>query len=386
MEFGLSVEQEELRALAAKVANDVFASMAIEWDRDSTALPMEHRELLASLGFLGIAIGEEYGGSGGTLLDSLLVLEEFAKVNRVASWQIFEANTGAARVLELHASDGLRKRLLPEITSGRLTMAVSISEPEAGSAATDLVTRARRDGDSYVINGLKRWCTGAGNSELYLVYVRLNDAPGAKGIGAIVVEADRTGVSFGAQEQLMGFRGVGSADIMLDDVRVPAENLVAEAGEFSKLFSAFSIERLGNATHSLAIGQACVDLTGAYIQERQQFGKDLVEFQSVQTTFADMLVDVEAARLLVWRAANDAGRGTPDPFHTSVAKCFANEMAKRVSDRAIQLHGGYGYHSDYHVERHHRDAHGWSIAGGTPTMQRTRIVSEMLGRRFDQRA
>lgn len=385
MSSDLTGEQKQLRSLAAEVAKDQYADSALKWDQDRTPLPADARKDLADLGFLGISIAEEHGGGGGTLLDALLVLEEFAKVNRVASWQIFEANTGAARVIELHAPPALRRRLLPEIVSGRQTMAVSISEPEAGSAATDMSTFARRDGDSYVINGRKRWCSGAGHAELYLVYVRLDDRPGAAGIGALVVEAGTRGMTFGPQEDLMGFRGIGSADIIFDDVRVPAENLVVGAGGFSRLFSTFSIERMGNATHSLAIGQACVDLTSAYVQERQQFGKDLIEFQNVQTALADMVIDVEAARLLVWRAARGAGTGKPDPLHASMAKCFANDMAKRVSDAAIQLHGGYGYHPEYHVERHHRDAHGWAIAGGTPTMQRMRIVSQHLGRRFDLR-
>jgi butyryl-CoA dehydrogenase len=213
----------------------------------------------------------------------------------------------------------------------------------------------------------------------------MTDEPGAKGIGALIVEADRPGVSFGARERLMGFRGIPSADIRFDDVIVPAANLVIGPGEFGKLFQAFSIERLGNSTMSLAIGQAALDRTVSYVQERTQFGKPLIEFQSVQMTIADMILQVEAARLLVERAARTAGTGLPDPLEVSLAKCTANEMAKRVSDLAIQLHGGNGYTEEYGLERLHRDAHGWALAGGTPTMQRIRIVSELLGRRFDQR-
>jgi butyryl-CoA dehydrogenase len=200
------------------------------------------------------------------------------------------------------------------------------------------------------------------------------------------VEADRPGVSFGARERLMGFRGIPSADVRFDDVVVPAENLVVGAGAgFATLFKAFSLERLGNSTMSLAIGQAALDRTISYVQERTQFGKQLIEFQSVQMTLADMVMQVEAARLLVYRAARTAGTGLPDPLEVSLAKCTANEMAKRVSDLAMQLHGGNGYTEEYGIERLHRDAHGWALAGGTPSMQRIRIVSELLGRRFDQR-
>jgi alkylation response protein AidB-like acyl-CoA dehydrogenase len=168
-------------------------------------------------------------------------------------------------------------------------------------------------------------------------------------------------------------------------VIVPAANLVVGPGEFGKLFHAFSIERLGNSTMSLAIGQAALDRTISYVQERTQFGKPLIEFQNVQMTLADMVLQVEAARLLVERAARTAGTGLPDPLEVSLAKCTANEMAKRVSDLAMQLHGGNGYTEEYGLERLHRDAHGWAVAGGTPAMQRIRIVSELLGRRFDQR-
>jgi alkylation response protein AidB-like acyl-CoA dehydrogenase len=218
------------------------------------------------------------------------------------------------------------------------------------------------------------------------VYVRLEDRPGAAGIGAVVVDKDTPGLTFGVRERLMGFRGVQSADMFFDDVRVPAENVIVEAGGFKRLFTAFSIERMGNATSSLAIGQAALDQTASYVQGRMQFGKPIAEFQMVQAALADMVMHVEAARLLIYRAAGNAGTGAPVALEASVAKCFANEMAKKVSDLAIQLHGGYGYSAEYDVERMHRDAHGWALAGGTTNLQRIRIASEFLGRRFDQRA
>lgn len=299
---------------------------------------------------------------------------------------MFEANTGPARVLSLIAPEQLQQRFLPRVISGDISIGLAISEPDAGSAATDLTTRAKYADGNYTVNGGKRWTTNGSEADAYLVYARLNDEPGAKGIGALIVEADRPGVSFGARERLMGFRGIPSADVRFDDVVVPAENLVVGAGAgFATLFKAFSIERLGNSTMSLAIGQAALDRTVSYVQERTQFGKQLIEFQSVQMTLADMVMQVEAARLLVYRAARTAGTGLPDPLEVSLAKCTANEMAKRVSDLAMQLHGGNGYTEEYGIERLHRDAHGWAVAGGTPSMQRIRIVSELLGRRFDQR-
>jgi alkylation response protein AidB-like acyl-CoA dehydrogenase len=386
IDFTLTEEQLALRETAAKVAEEHYAPTILEWDRDGTFLPDEERTRLAQLGFLGIALPEEYGGSGGELLDALLVIEELAKRNQIAAFQVFESNTGPTRVIEQFGTEEQKQRLLPPIINGEVTLAVSISEPDAGSAATDITTSARLDGDEYVVNGMKRWCSGGGHAEQYLVYVRLSDDLGARGIGALVVDHDAPGLTFGPQERLLGFHGVPSADMFFDDVRVPRENLIVPAGGFNKLFQAFSIERLGNSTMSLSIGQACVDRTAAYVQERKQFGKEIIEFQTVQDQLADMIIQVEAARLLIWRAAAEAGRGTPDPLAASIAKCFSNEMAKRVSDTAIMLHGGYGYHPEYHVERMHRDAHGWALGGGTPTIQRTRIVSQYLGRKFDQRA
>lgn len=385
MDFSLTPEQAALRELAASVGGRIYAPSTLEWDRSRTVLPDAERLRLAELGFLGIALPESVGGSGGTLLDALLVIEELAKHNQVAAFQVFEANTGPARVIQLFGTPEQQERILRPVVSGQATMAVAISEADAGSAATDMRTTARLDGDHYVVNGTKRWCSGAGHAERYLVYARLSDAPGAGGIGALVVEKDTPGLSFGPQEELLGFHGIPSADMAFDDVRVPAANLVLPAGGFKRLFSAFSIERLGNATMSLAIGQACVDRVARYVGERRQFGRPIVEFQMVQQQLADMIVHVEAARLLIWRAAAGAGTGVPDPLEASIAKCFANEMAKKVSDIAIQLHGGYGYHPEYHVERHHRDAIGWALAGGTPAMQRIRIVSQYLKRPFSQR-
>ena len=192
--------------------------------------------------------------------------------------------------------------------------------------------------------------------------------------------------SFGPREQLMGFRGVPSADMSFDDVEVPLDRLIVPAGGFPSLFRAFSIERLGNATMSLAIGQTALDRTARYVRERRQFGRPVMEFQLVQSGIADMVMRVEAARLLVYSAAVEAGQGAPSALSASLAKCTANEMAKAVTDQAIQLHGGYGYSAEFEIERLRRDADGWALAGGTPGMQRLRIASEYLGVRFPNRA
>jgi len=378
-------ELRELAAMARQVARERYAPRADAWDAAREPFPHDERRYLGSLGLLGICLPERFGGSGAPLLHALVVIEELAKECRPAAFQVFEANTGPARVLALLGTEEQQSRFLPGIIAGETAMALAISEPEAGSAATDMITRAKQVGGDFTVNGSKRWISNGSEADHYLVYTRLSDEPGARGIGAMIIEADRAGVSFGQPERLMGFRGIPSADVIFDDVLVPGANLVVPAGGFGQLFKAFSIERLGNSTMSLAIGQAALDRTIAYAQERQQFGKPLIEFQAVQMTLADMVLQVEAARLLIERAARHAGTELPDPLEVSLAKCTANEMAKRVSDLAMQVHGGNGLTEEYGIERLHRDAHGWAVAGGTPTMQRIRIVSELLGRRFDQR-
>lgn len=380
-----SDEYADVRAMAAQVAREVYGPIAERIDVDRTPITKEQRLQLGELGLLGIALPEQYGGSGAPLAEALAVIEEFGRVCRPAAFQIFEANTGPAQVINHLGSPEQRERWLPDIVTGERTMAVGISEPDAGSAATDLRTTAKETDRGWVINGSKRWISNGGEADQYLVYCRLNDAPGAKAIGAIVVDKGTPGFSFGASERLMGFRGIPSADLYFDNVEVPLENLVVPAGDFGRLFGVFSIERLGNTTMSLAIGQEALDRTVAYVTEREQFGKPLIDFQSVQLQLADMILAVDTARLLRDRAAATAGTGIPNTLEVSLAKCTANEMAKRVTDLAIQLHGGNGYTEEYGIERLHRDAHGWAIAGGTPNMQRSRIVSEYVGRKFDQR-
>jgi alkylation response protein AidB-like acyl-CoA dehydrogenase len=383
--FRLTEDQAAIRDLARSVAQKEFAPRVREWDRDNSPLPAEVRLALGELDLIGISLPEDVGGSGRPLLDALIVLEEIAKVCQLAAWPVFEASSGAARVVDLCGTPEQRRRLLPSVVSGKNVIAVAISEADAGSAATDLTTRARVEDGSLIMNGVKRWCSGAGRADKYLVYCRMSEARGSKGIGAAIVDADTPGLTVGPQERMMGFHGIGSADISLDNVQVPLENVVMPAGGFSRLFEVFSIERLGNATMSLAIAQTALDRCATYVTERRQFGREIVEFQLVQASIADMVMQTDAARLLVYRAAEGAGRGTPSALETSIAKCFANETAKRVSDMAMQLHGGYGYTEEYELERLQRDAHGWALAGGTANMQRIRIASEYLGRRFDQR-
>ena len=385
MDFQLSDEQRELQETARKFARAELPDLAREMEEKAEPLPDAMRKRYAEMGFLGINLPEEYGGLGLGHLEALLVLEQFAMISPAVAWPIFESATGPVRTVQHFASDELKAKIIPDVIRGEKIVAVSMSEPSAGTALTDLTTAGRIEGDEIVLNGQKRWCSGGGHSDLYIVYCRLSEAPGAKGIGAVLVEKERKGLSFGRPEQLMGFRGIPSADIFLDDVRVPVGNMIVPAGGFSKLMSAFSLERCGNATMALAIVAAALEDATQYAQERKQFGKPIVEFQAIQLKLAEMAMKVEASRLLIWRAAVNASQGLPSVMESSIAKCFANEMVREVAAHGLQIMGGYGYSKEYKMEQRVRDSFAWGIAGGTTDVQKTNIAASLVGRRFDQR-
>jgi len=385
MNFSLSDEQRALQQTARAFAQKELAPLAAKLEADNAPLPHDMVRKMASMGFLGINIPEELGGLGLSNLDALIVLEELAKVSSAVAFPCFEANVGPVHAIRHFAPDALKQRIVPSVCRGEMILAVSMSEPNAGTALTDLTTRGVIDGDRVTINGTKRWCSGGGHSDAYLVYTRLSDVTGAKGVGAVLIEKGTDGLSFGEPETLMGFRGVPSADIYLDNVKVPVGNIVVPAGGFAKLMEAFDLERCGNATMALAQASGALEDALIYVQERQQFGKPLVDFQAVQLKLAEMQMEVEAARLLIWRAAVNADRGLPSILDSSTAKCFANQIARNVTGNAVQMMGGYGYSAAYPMERRMRDAWGWGIAGGAIDIQKVNIASAMVGRRFDQR-
>lgn len=385
MNFSLSEQQRELQQAARSFARAELPQVAAELEERNEAPAHRLVQRYAELGFLGINVPEELGGLGLGNLEALIVLEEFAKVSSAVAFPIFESCVGPVRAIERFASDALKRRIVPAVCRGEMIVAVSMSEPDAGSALTDLKTRGvERDGE-IVLNGTKRWCSGGGHADGYVVYCRLSDEPGAKGIGAVFVEKGTPGLSFGPNEKLMGFRGIPSSDLYFDDCRVPVGNVVVPAGGFRKLMEAFDLERCGNATMSMAQASGALEDILTYVQERHQFGKPIVDFQAVQLKLAEMQMSVDAARLLIWRAAANAEDGLPSVLDSSVAKCFANAMAREVTGNAVQLMGAYGYSKDFPMERRLRDAWGWGIAGGAIDIQKTNIASAMVGRRFDQR-
>jgi alkylation response protein AidB-like acyl-CoA dehydrogenase len=387
MDFKLTAEQLELQKVARDFAQKELTALADEMEESANPVPKDVLKKIGELGFLGINTPTEYGGLGLSNLDAIIVLEEFGKISSAVGWPVFEANAGPVKVIEHFGSDALKKRVIPKVCKGEMVVAVSMSEPNAGTGLTDLTTKAEIKGDKIVINGTKRWCSGAGHSDGYVVYARMSDAPAAKGIGAVFVDIDTPGLTFGNSESLMGWRGIPSADIYFDNVEVPIDNLLVEPEDgFKKLMETFDLERCGNATMALSQAAAALDFVKEYVQEREQFGKQLVDFQAVQIKLADMLIRVEASRLLIHRAVFNAANGLPDILESSTAKCFANEIAREVTTNAMQLMGGYGFNKEYKMERRVRDSFGWGIAGGTIDVQKVNIASAMIGRRFNQRA
>lgn len=386
MDFQLSEEQKELRDSVRRYATERLLTQAEEIERSGQPPSHELIREFADMGYLGINIPERLGGQGLGNLEALIVVEELGRVSSAVGFPVFESCVGPVRAIEKFACDELVEEVVPAVCRGEKVVAIAMSEPAAGSALTDLKTRAVVNGDEVVINGNKRWCSGGGHADGYVVYCRFSDDAGARSIGAVYIEKDTPGLSFGRPEHLMGFRGVPSSDLYFDNVCVPLRNVVVPEGGFKKLMGAFDLERCGNATMALAQASAALDDVCAYVQERKQFGKPIVDFQAVQIKLAEMQMQVEASRLLIWRAAVDAERGFPSISASSVAKCFANEIARTVTGNALQLMGGYGYSKEYPMERRFRDAWGWGIAGGAIDIQKINIASAMIGRRFDQRA
>jgi alkylation response protein AidB-like acyl-CoA dehydrogenase len=385
MDFTLNEDQQALQETVRKFAVSELPEIALEIEK--TAAPASHDLIkrYAEMGFLGVNLPSELGGLGLSHLDAVLVLEEVAKISPAVAFPIFESCFGPTLAIAHFAPDELKQRIVPKVCAGEMIVAVSMSEPGAGTALTDLTTKAETNGDTVIVNGTKRWCSGAGHADAYVVYCRMSDEPGAKGIGAVLVEKDRTGLSFGKPEYHMGFRGIPSADIYLDKVEVPVENIVVPAGGFRQLMEAFDLERCGNTTMSLAIAQSALDYVLDYVQDRKQFGKAVIDFQAVQLQIAEMKMQVDASRLLLYRAVVNASQGLPSVADSSIAKCFANEMVRDVTGKALQLMGGYGYSTEYPIEQKMRDGWGWGIAGGTIDIQKINIAAAMVGRRFQQR-
>jgi len=378
MDFQLSEDQRAFQSAAREFAAGEMAPHAAQWDEDKV-FPEDVLRAAAALGFAAIYVGDDVGGSGLSRLDATVIFEELAaacpstaayiSIHNMASWMIDRFGTAEQRTA-----------FLPRLASMDHFASYCLTEPDAGSDAAGLKTRAERDGDTYILNGTKAFISGAGRSDIYVVMCRTG-AAGAKGISALVVPKDTPGLSFGAQEKKLGWNSQPTAMVIFENARVPAANLLGAEGDGFKIaMMGLDGGRLNIAACSLGGARACLEVARDHMQTRKQFGKKLSEFQGLQFKFADMATELEAARLLLRRAADALDRGGDEAvMHCAMAKRFATDAGFRICNEALQLLGGYGYIRDYPVERILRDLRVHQILEGTNEIMRVIVARKLLG-------
>jgi alkylation response protein AidB-like acyl-CoA dehydrogenase len=377
MDFDLTEEQRAFQATAADFAAERMAPFAADWDRHCT-FPVETLREAAALGFAAIVVSEAHGGAGLTRLDAAIIFEELAKACPSTAAYISIHNMVAA-MIDRHGSPEQKAAHLPALTTMERFASYCLTEPGAGSDAASLSTRARRDGDDYVLDGAKAFISGGGASDLYLVMARTGDE-GAGGISAILVEKDTPGLSFGAQEEKLGWHSQPTAAVVLDGCRVPVANRLGEEGEgFRIAMAGLDGGRLNIGACSLGAGQAALDQALDYTRERRQFGRPLADFQALQFKLADMATGLESARLLLHKAARAVDEAAPDATAlAAMAKRLATDNGFEAVNQALQLHGGYGYLRDYPLERYLRDLRVHQILEGTNEIMRLIIARHLM--------
>lgn len=380
MDFQLNEEQRAFTESVRRFARDRLAQGALQ-RAQSAEYPWDVARMLAEQGLLGIVFGESDGGQGGTLMDAVIAIQELALVCPKSADVVQAGNFGPIRTFVEYATPEQKARFLPGLLAGRSLMALGMTEPDAGSAVTDLRTSARQDGDEYVINGAKIFSTHSPEAELFLVYVRFG--PGVGGIGSVLVERGAGGFTVGQPSAFMS--GERWCPLYFENCRIPAANLLLGPGGFKKQISGFNVERIGNASRALAVGHHAFNVAREYACVRKQFGRALAEFQGLQWKFAEMAIKLDAAQLLLYRAVANAGGGLPSGYDTAVAKHAANTAGFEVANEALQIMGAMGYSQESIVEYCVRRTRGWMIAGGSLEILKNRIAEEVLGRRFDQR-
>ncbi|HYY60126.1 MAG TPA: acyl-CoA dehydrogenase family protein [Burkholderiales bacterium] len=378
MDFRLTREQEEFRGAVRRFAEKQLAAGARE-RAHAPDYPWEVARLMAKQGLLGITISEADGGQGGTLLDAVLAIETVASVCPRSADVVQAGNFGPIRVLAEYGSAAHKERYLKRLLAGEAVISVGMTEPDAGSAVTDLNTTATRDGQGWRVTGSKIFTTHSAYAEVFLVYVRY--APGVGGIGSVLVE--KKDVRLGKTSHFMS--GEEWAQLYLDNVYVPPENVLLGEGGFKKQIAGFNVERIGNAARSLALGRYAYEAARAWALERRQFGKLLCEFQGLQWKFADMKMKLDAAQLLLYRAAANADRGFPSPEETAIAKAYCNQAGFDIANDSLQVMGGMGYSQESLVEYCLRRCRGWMIAGGSIEILKNRIAEHIFERSFPQR-
>lgn len=371
-------EHELVRQLAKSFAENELAPIAEDVDKTSN-FPMEVYKKMGQAGFLGIKTPVEYGGSGGDHRSYAIVMEEVAKASGVASIYVSGANSLYAAPLLKFGTEEQKKEYLPKLSAGEVVFAFGLTEPGAGSDAASILTTAHKDGDDYILNGRKTFITAAPFSDYVIIFAKTNPAKGVKGITAFIVDSKSEGVSFGKPEDKMGMIGCATSDVVLEDVRVPSKNILGEVDNgFVNAMQTLSLGRLGISAQALGIATGAMEEAKSYVKARKQFGRKLAQFQNTQFLLAEMETKLCAIRHLVYDAAYQMDMGKPGDKEASMAKLFASEEGKWIVDRALQLHGGYGYIKEYPVERMYRDIRVTSIYEGTSEVQKMVIAKDVL--------
>ncbi|MEA2169159.1 MAG: butyryl-CoA dehydrogenase [Solirubrobacteraceae bacterium] len=386
MDLNLTADQLDLQE-RARAAGAEFRDQAREWDESDDAPYRAIFDRIGELGLYALTMPEEHGGQGLTAMEYFLATEAIFRASQ--SWLVCEplfCTSGPGPSMVLLGEDAVQEKYLPEIVAGQRGCNIALTEPKHGSDLTHLETTAVRDGDHFILNGQKNYVTGALVNDLHAVFVRFDDVPGAKGIGAVIVEDGFEGVETTRGPRFIGDRGIPHGDIEFTNAKVPVENLLIDKGQFGRLMRAFNMERLHNCAFWLGAMEAAYDEAAKHVQERVAFGKPLVAFQSIYHDLAWMWTQIEAHRLLCWRAAATAHEGRfPDPQTVTIAKLFGATVGPQITLKALELHGGYGVTTDFPIQRIHRDAISNVVAGGAPAVLKNGVAAGLFPEhRFSQ--
>ncbi len=380
MDFDFTAEQKQFAEQVRRFAREHLAKDALK-RAHAPGFPFDVAALMAQQGLMGITLPESEGGQGGTLMDAVIAIMEVAAACPRSADVVQFGNFGPIRTFAEYGTPAQKARWLDGLLAGSTVMSLGMTEPDAGSAVTDLKTSARADGAHYVIDGSKVFATFSPDAHVFLVYVRFG--PGLGGIGSVLIERGTPGFSFGAPQAFMS--GEEWSELHFKDCRIPAENVLLGPGGFKKQMAGFNVERLGNTARSLALGRYAFKAARDYALQREQFGRPLCEFQGLQWKFADMAIKLDSAELLLFRAAANADRGLPSAYETAVAKAACNQAGFEVANEAVQIMGALGYSCETLVEYCMRRTRGWMIAGGSIEMLKNRIAEHVFDRRFEQR-
>jgi len=379
MDFDLNEEQKMIQETIRKFAKEKIAPVASENDKKAQ-FPRDLFEKLAELGFMGTPIPEEYGGAGFDYISHAIVAEEIGKVDSSLRGTYSVQVSLVELPIFKFGTEEQKKKYLPKLTCGEWIGCFGLTEPDAGSDPAGMISTATEDGEYYILNGQKTWITNAGIADLAIVYAKTDKEAGARGITSFIVERGFEGFSTKDLHDKLGLRASNTGEIFLENCRVPKENVLGGVNKgFKVALGTLDFGRFTVAAGSVGLAQGCIDICKKYAKQRIQFGKPIASFQLIQQMIADMVVECEAGRLLVYRAGDLKNKGVPNTRETSIAKYYCSEMVNRVAYKAIQIHGGYGFSGEYDVERFYRDARINTLYEGTSQIQQLIIGAFELG-------